>query len=291
MKPRLLKVSKGATHSFSARKDVSPEINNQWHYHPEIELVYFKSGSGTQFVGDSIRPFQSGDIVLIGSNLPHHFRFDDTYFDPIGSAETEIYVVHFSEDFWGKSFLELPENRVLKDLISRSDLGLHLAGLPDHFALPLIEDIVEAEGPRKIILLMQILSNIADTESAVTLASIGFKHTVSLSRKDRLQDIYNYSIANFRQKIELQSVAAIAGINPTSFCKYFKSRTGKTYSGFINEIRIGYACKLLMENKMSVKEICYESGFSNFTSFHSHFKNTMGKSPLSYRRSIIGNQG
>lgn len=288
MKARLLKVSKDVSHSFSARKDVSPDINNKWHYHQEVELVYFKNGAGTQFVGDRIKPFHSGDIVLIGSNLPHHFRFDDSYFDSKKQIDAEVFVIHFMQDFWGELFLDLPENRLLKELITRSELGLHIKGFKNHPAVAQIEEIVCAEGPFKIILLMQILLHIAEKGSLEPLASFGFKHNISLSGRDRIQDVYNYSIVNFRQKIQLNTVAAIAGINPTSFCKYFKSRTRKTYSGFINEIRIGYACKLLLENKMSVKEICYESGYSNFTSFHSHFKNITGKSPLSYRKDLIG---
>ncbi|WP_407427741.1 AraC family transcriptional regulator [Arcticibacter sp.] len=288
MKATLLKVSKNISHSFSARKDVSPDINNKWHYHQEVELVYFKSGTGTQFVGDRIKPFHSGDIVLIGPNLPHHFRFDDSYFDSKRELAAEVYVIHFGDDFWGKSFLNLPENRPLKELIAQSELGLHISGIKSHPAISLIKDIVKADGPVKIILLMQILLHIAEAGSMEPLASFGFKHNISASGRDRLQDIYNYSIVNFRRKIQLNTVAEIAGINPTSFCKYFKSRTRKTYSGFINEIRIGYACKLLLENKMSVKEICYESGYSNFTSFHSQFKNITGKSPLSYRRDVVG---
>lgn len=288
MKARLLKVSKDVSHSFSARKDVSPDINNKWHYHEEIELVYFKNGAGTQFIGDRIKPFHSGDLVLIGPNLPHHFRFDDSYFDTKKELAAEVFVIHFLENFWGTSFLDLPENRPLKELITRSELGLHLEGFKTHPAVALIEEIVDIEGPAKIILLMQILLHIADKGSASPLASLGFKHSISLSGQDRIQDVYNYSIVNFRQKIQLNTVAAIAGINPTSFCKYFKSRTRKTYSGFINEIRIGYACKLLLENQMSVKEICYESGYSNFTSFHSHFKNITGKSPLHYRKDLMG---
>lgn len=288
MKPTLLKVSKNVSHSFSARRDLSPDINNKWHYHQEVELVYFKSGAGTQFVGDRIKQFRSGDLVLIGSNLPHHFRFDDSYFDPVKEIPAEIYVIHFSSDFWGESFLNLPENRPIRELINLSGPGLHISGTQNNPAIPIIEDIVRAEGPTKIIQLMQILLHLANTSLMEPLASIGFKHSISQTGRDRIQEIYNYSIANFRHKIQLNTVAEIAGINPTSFCKYFKSRTRKTYSGFINEMRIGYACKLLLENKLSVKEICYESGFSNFTSFHSHFKKITGKSPLSYRKDVVG---
>jgi transcriptional regulator GlxA family with amidase domain len=116
------------------------------------------------------------------------------------------------------------------------------------------------------------------------LSSIGFRHDFEAAENDRINNIYNYSISNFKRKIQLADVAEIAKVSPNSFCRYFKSRTGKTYSQFINEIRVGTACKLLIENRISVKEICYQSGFHNFASFHKYFKEITGKSPLNYQK-------
>jgi AraC-like DNA-binding protein len=99
--------------------------------------------------------------------------------------------------------------------------------------------------------------------------------------------VYDYSFTNFKRKIELDEIAAIAGISPNSFCRYFKARTKKTYSQFIIEIKVGYACKLLIDNKYSVKQICYESGFNNFASFHKYFKQITNKSPLDYKKEFI----
>jgi transcriptional regulator GlxA family with amidase domain len=114
-----------------------------------------------------------------------------------------------------------------------------------------------------------------------------FKNEFSGLENDRINVVYDYSFTNFKRKIELEEIAAVAGISPNSFCRYFKSRTKKTYSQFIIEIKVGYACKLLIDNKYSVKQICYESGFNNFASFHKYFKLITNKSPLDYKREFI----
>ena len=116
MKPQLLKISKDQVNSFSARKDVMPDINNRWHYHPEVELIYFKNGSGTQFIGDSISPFLTGDIVLVGANLPHFWQFDNSYFSGQEDISADINVIHFNESFLGESFLGLPEKSSYQSL-------------------------------------------------------------------------------------------------------------------------------------------------------------------------------
>jgi hypothetical protein len=114
MKPALLKVTGETTHSFAAREDNRPNINNRWHYHPEVEFIHFHRGAGTQFVGDSIKRFGPGDRVLVGSNLPHYWKYDDEhrYTDDGRPYST---VVHFFHDFWGDVFLNLPENRPVKN--------------------------------------------------------------------------------------------------------------------------------------------------------------------------------
>ncbi|RZJ81432.1 MAG: cupin domain-containing protein, partial [Flavobacterium sp.] len=125
MKPKLLKIQSPEIESFSARRDLTPTVNSIWHYHEELELVYFKKGEGTQFIGDKISRFKSGDVVLVGANLPHYWRFDQDYFEEDGKTAT-IYVIHFHSHFLGEKFLEIPENRELKKLISNSARGLQV---------------------------------------------------------------------------------------------------------------------------------------------------------------------
>ncbi|MNR41589.1 HTH-type transcriptional activator Btr [compost metagenome] len=120
-----------------------------------------------------------------------------------------------------------------------------------------------------------------------SLASVGFQYDLEQVEKDRISDIYEYTYANFRNKICLEEIADVAKISPNSFCRYFKSRTRKTYSQFLTEIKVGQACKLLIEAHLNLKQICYNSGFNNFASFHKCFKKITGKSPLSYQREFV----
>jgi len=290
MKPQLLRVTNDIVHSFSVRRDTVPCINNHWHYHPEVELIYFKKGNGTQFIGDSIKRFQSGDVVLVGSYLPHYWRFDDAYFDNGVKTCADVKVVHFNELFWGDSFLNLPENRVIKTTLECAKRGIQIKGKAKQQIADLFNTHLNTEGPGKIIFLMEALmaaSRCKDDQ----LSSIAFHHNVDDSDKDRISAIYDYSLAHFKNTITLEEIAEVANISPSSFCRFFKAKTRKTYTQFINEIRIGNACKLLIENKINVKQICYESGFNNFASFHKFFKLINGKSPLNYQKEVLAENG
>lgn len=287
MKPQLLKVSINLSQSFSARQDTVPYINNRWHYHPEVELIYFKKGNGTQFIGDSINRFRSGDLIMVGAHLPHYWRFDDEYFQENNKESADVRVIHFCENFWGDLFLNLPENKLIKTTLEKARRGIHICDNIKVNIGEILNEIIETEGPKKIILLMEALMIIGNCSQQNLLSSIGFRHEFEPTENDRINAIYDYSLANFKRKIQLEEVAGMANISPNSFCRYFKSRTRKTYSQFINEIRVGTACKLLIENKFNVKQICYESGFHNFASFHTYFKQITGKSPLNYQKEFL----
>jgi AraC-like DNA-binding protein len=282
MKPKLLKVPRTPAHSFSVREDRDPFINNRWHYHAEVELIFFHQGSGTQFVGDHIKRFQSGDIILVGSNLPHYWRYDDACFSERDTHPVHSTVIHFSENFWGETFLELPETKPIRNLLEKARRGILVSAREEEKIPVQVEKIRQAEGVGRITALIECLSMFAGSDQLQLLSSIGFRPDFSESENDRINAIYDYTFRHFTQKIYLDQVAAIAGLVPNSFCRYFKSRTGKTYTQFLTEIRIGHACKLLIDNRISIKQLCYESGFSNFTCFHKNFRLLTGKSPQSY---------
>lgn len=287
MKPKLLKVSTDAETSFSVRHETMPSNHNKWHYHQEVELVYFKKGCGTQFIGDHISRFMSGDLVLVGANLPHYWRFDDHYVDPYSDTPADITVLHFSENFWGDGFLQLAENKVIKLMLEKARRGLVIADQHKTVVTNLLEQLLLNEGNNKVILLLKTLMAVSNCKQVKTLSSIGFKHDYKQEENDRINAIYEYSLANFKGRIQLDEIAEIAHICPNSFCRYFKSRTKKTYSQFLIEIKVGNACKLLIENKLSIKQLCLESGFNSFSSFHKYFKKITGKSPAMYKNEFI----
>jgi AraC-like DNA-binding protein len=281
MRPQLLKVSSQPGHSFSVRRDLVPYINNKWHFHAEVELIHFKQGHGTQFVGDNITRFNPGDVVLVGANLAHCWRFDEdvTFGEPV-----DVRVAHFSENCWGGSFIDLPENVRLKTLLDKARRGLQVEGEAKRQIAQLLERLLDTEGMPRMILLLEAMHVLAESHELVPLASMGFRHSLAGTGYERVNCIYDYSLHHFRRAIQLEEIAAVANISPNSFCRFFKSRTRKTYSRFLLELRVGHACKLLIENNLSIKQICFESGFNNFTGFYKYFKLITGKSPLGYQK-------
>jgi len=284
MKPVLLKVSPQPTQSYSVRRDTVPYINSRWHYHPELELIYFERGHGTQFIGDDIRNFTNGNLVLVGANLPHYWCFDPEYFDGAQNYETDVLVTHFRQDFLGTTFLGLPENKSVRNLLALAKRGIQIGGETRDAVREMLYELMTATGVRRITLLVDILGIIGNSKDLSYISSIGFSPQYQEHENDRINDIYAFALQNFKRKIMLDEIADIAGMSRNAFCRYFKSRTGKTFSQFLIELRVGHACKLLIENKLNVKQVCYESGFHNFAGFHKYFKQITGRSPLNYQK-------
>src|SRR5258705_7876527 len=184
MRPQLLKVSKEPQHSFSVRQDLVPHVNNRWHYHKEVELIHFKKGEGTQFIGDNIKRFKAGEVALVGTNLPHYWRFDDSYFEENAKVVADVRVVHFCEDFWGNGFLELPENAAIKSVLEKAKRGLQITGRTRVAVAEVLEDLLDADGPQRIILLIKALVTISGCKQLEPLASMGFKHDFMEAEND-----------------------------------------------------------------------------------------------------------
>lgn len=284
MKPKVLNLSNGLLHSFSARLDTLPNINNHWHCHNELELIYFKRGNGTQFVGDSVKPFRDGDIVLLGSNLPHYWQFSKKHLNSGHSNAVEIFVIHFNENFLGDVLLGLPEFQEIRRMLEFCCHGLQILGKQKARVGFLISQLVTSSGVKRISLLIDCLSEISVCKEARKLATMVFQPDLPQASINRFESIYDYTMRNHKKKIDIGKIAGFANLRPKSFCRLFKRASGKTYIQFLNEVRIGQACQLLIDNKLSVKEICYESGFMTFTSFYRTFKSLTGTTPLAYQK-------
>lgn len=287
MKPQLLKVLTTSSESFSVRQDKAPNINNRWHYHEEVELIHFHKGSGMQFVGDNIKPFAAGDIVIVGPSLSHYWRYDDEHLASTDSDDAYSTVIHFTEKFWGDKFLNLPELMQVKSFLEKAKRGIFISETNSLEVSQAMQRVCESKGISRVVALLEALSAFANAPGYHLLSSMGFKHDFPSSENERINAIYNYSLKNFNKKIYLEQISSEAQLVPNSFCRYFKSRTGKTYSQFLAEIRVGYACKLLIANRVCNKEVCYESGFSNFSCFYKNFKEITGKTPESYKKDYL----
>ncbi len=290
MKPHLLFVPLGPNQTFSVRHDVVPHFLNRWHYHTEVELVHIVKGKGTQFIGDSIHHFKDGDVILVGSNLPHYWKCDDIYFQNNPELNVEAKVIHFLEDLWGDKFLDLSENKILRDLYKKAKQGILLTGKTKNKVIEIIDKMLLEKDMKRIVSLLEVLEIIAVSTEYTFLSSAVTLSNYNDAEAKRLNDIYQYSLANFKKKITLDEIADVANISTNSFCRYFKTKTKKTYSQYLIETRVLYSCKLLIENKLTISGVCYESGFNNFSNFNKFFKSIMGKSPLQYKKEFSNTQ-
>jgi AraC-like DNA-binding protein len=282
MKPILRKVSVHGGHSFSVREDILPYLYNHWHYHPEAELTLIRKGRGTRLVGDHMERFADGDLVLLGPNLPHMWRNDADYFQARSPLHIEAVAIHFHENFWGDAFLQLPEMEPIRQLLKQARRGIRINGTAREQLSGQMEEMLQASGTQRITILINLLTAIAATTEKSPLSSLGFVQEYNLQRTDKINEIYHYTFSNFTNPISIEAVAKAVHISPHSFCRYFKTRTSKTYFEFLAELRIGYACKLILENEMSVAQVCYSSGFNNVANFNRKFKELTGRTPLQY---------
>ena len=283
MKPHLRKIHLDFQHSFEVRNDSIPHFYNKWQFHPELELVHIIKGSGRQFIGDNVHHFKTGDMILLGSNLPHLWKTDEQFLQNNSMLNSEAIVIHFLPDCFGESFFSLPENLELKRLLHTAAQAVRVKGQTKETVALLMKRLLNAKSGERIILLLQILNEIAGSKETKVVCSTDLAFQHNRTETERFNNIYQYILKNFSRPITLEQVARVAHISPHSFCRYFKSRMKKTYSTFLMEVRIGHACKLLAETHKSVAEICYECGFNSFSNFNRHFKTITSRTPLAHR--------
>ncbi|WP_020526887.1 AraC family transcriptional regulator [Flexithrix dorotheae] len=270
-------------YTFEIHDLKAPFFDPNWHFHPEYQLFVVMKGSGTRFIGDNIKHFQEGDMVFTGPNLPHLWRSDDIYFHHEG-LETHGIVIYFSEQFMGKEFLKKKEMEKIKQLFEGAERGLEFLGGTNREVTQLMRECIRLKGFDRVIALMQILNALSLSKEFNYISSLGYLNTHSESDSGRMQKVYDYVMKKFKEKISLDDVSSLINMSPSSFSRYFKSRANKTFSDFVIEIRIGYACKLLLEGNLSVTQIAYECGFRTLSNFNRKFKEINNNSPLGYKK-------
>lgn len=280
MKPILLKLA--SENSYSLRIESQAATQGKYYYHPQIELVYFEKSDGICIIGDKVMNIKEGDIFLLGENLPHLFTTDQRFEDK--KLKVRIIVLHFLEDFWGKEFLQLPDLHAIRILLKKASRGILIQRKSKSEVTNLIEKMLVAKDAERLILLLQTLNIIAKMKNKKAILPIGFQPVLNEHLEGRINDIYSYTMKNFYKKIHVKEIASIAYLSQHSFCRYFKQKTGKTYTNFLHEIRIKHACKLLSETNLSIAQITNECGFVNFANFFRYFKQLTGQTPAEYKK-------
>jgi AraC-like DNA-binding protein/quercetin dioxygenase-like cupin family protein len=283
MRPIFKKVESNSEEAFVTRIDQFSQFYNKWHFHPELELTHIVKGRGTRFVGDNIEFFQEGDLILVGSNLPHVWKNQN--------EESELavaQVLQFLPGFLGDELVQKVEFRNIQSLLAKSAYGLKIEGATKVQVLEYLDILFAAKSPLdRLIMLVKLLNFLGSSSDLTSMSKSLFSVKADKQHTDRLNQVIDFTISNFAAKIVLEDVASMSNMSVSNFCKYFKARMKKTYVQYLTEVRIGMSCKLLIEDKLSVHQIAYASGFINISNFNRAFKLTKQTTPLAYRKSYL----
>lgn len=291
MKTALQKSPIPTTHAFVAKVLRQPVFDPNWHFHPEYQIFMVLKGRGTRFIGDHIKPYKEGDITFTGPNLPHLWRSDHDEALVIDQAQSEGIVVYFQENIISGDLLGKEEGIKLRRLLKKSLRGIAITGASAIEIQKMLKNLLECEGFDGVLELLKILNCLSQTNDIALLASPGYTNSLKEGDTERMNRVYAYVMRHFSRKIAVPELAELTNMTPTSFSRYFKVHANKTFSEFVSEIRIGHACKLLIEQKVNASQACYQSGFQTLSNFNRQFKALTKRTPMAYKKAYGIQQG
>jgi AraC-like DNA-binding protein len=268
--------------SFLSYEVNMPAFEFVWHYHPEFELTLILNGKGKRLVGDSYQNFEPGDLVLLGSYLPHTWVSDEAY-----KGVCSAVVIQFSNHFIDP-LLQYNELKDIKQLLKKAEKGLYFKN-DNKEIKSLLKKIMENQGADTFISLIQVLQKLSKT-NAFELSSEHFKPFRGNEDQHRINKIFVHVQNNYSAKISIQKAALLAHMSESAFCKFFKRVSGKTFSDYVNDVRIARACELLIETDKPIEQIAFDIGFESQTYFNRVFLKKKGNTPSDYRKPSVGNK-
>lgn len=261
-----------------------PCLDSSWHYHSQYELLYISKSSGIRFVGDSVSQFSAGDLVLVGPYLPHLWRNDATYYqDKTNKVNTIIF--KFTKNFLGEGTFEHPEFSEINNILEQSKYGVCFDGSISSALHDELIGMVDLPPVEKSIKLLNILHQLSVSDNKIVLSSSDMRQYTS-ENSDRLDSVLKHISDHYASNITLNDVADIACMTTNSFCRFFKKMTNKSFTQFLNEVRIRNASRILVQEDQPVTEICYMVGYNSVTNFNKQFKQIMGTTPQNYRKTL-----
>jgi AraC-like DNA-binding protein len=281
MKNQFIKITPNPGESLVAREVRERKFSAPLHYHPELELTLILESSGKRFVGDSIENFEPGDLVLVGENIPHFWCNDGNLSE---DGTSLAIVVQFNKSFLGESFFKLNGADHIDKLIKNSSRGICLKDdSTKALVTQKLKKIVDLGTFEKTLLVLDILNIFANSD-VYYLSSPGFKPYLQEIDCTRMNKVYNYVYNNINGSFNVSEIADSLNMSVSAFSHYFKKRTQKTFTQFINETRICNAKRLMIETDKSIAEIAYESGYSSLSNFNKQFNSLVKFPPKIFRK-------
>ncbi|WP_153798999.1 AraC family transcriptional regulator [Foetidibacter luteolus] len=293
MRPQLHKLPLISETSFLYNNWNCAYFDKPWHFHEEYELVTIDKSSGTKFIGDKVGEFHEGELMLIGPRVPHFFKNNAEYYRKNGKREACSTFIHFTEDFLGRNFFEIPEMKLVHRLLDNSRLALEIRGNVRGYIIDKLHNMSSESAPHRLVSLLDILIKLSESDEVVPLLSSDFnvgRHREASNIKDRsrIKTIFEYIRSNFNREIYVEEIAGLVHMSNAAFSRYFRHHTRKRFSDYVTEIRISHACKLLMTDDLSISQISFDSGFENLSNFYKHFRKIAGMNPKEYRKRFLG---
>ncbi|WP_018616918.1 AraC family transcriptional regulator [Segetibacter koreensis] len=267
-------------------------FDKPWHFHEEYELVMIEKSKGTKFIGEKVSDFEEGDLMLLAPRIPHFFRNNVNYYKRNGRLEASSIFIHFSEDFLGKNFFDLPEMKLVQKLLENAQYAVEIQGDVKPYIIDRLHRMNGESAAQRLVSLLDILVKISERADlnpvlSSTLPKGGSTEAGGDQEISRINTIFDYITNNFRREIYVHEIAEKLFMSKASFSRFFKHHTRKTFSDYVTEMRISHACKLLMNEDQNITQISFESGFENLSNFYKHFRRITGVIPKEYRRRFL----
>lgn len=257
-----------------------------FHEHPELELVYILEGYGTRIIGETAEPFEAGDMVFIGSNVPHIWLSDDEFYKADSKLQSRVIVSYFNPNKFRDVFECVKEFSKIKHMLSQASRGIKIHGETRNQIAQRLNELIDKRGFERLYGLLQIMHLISESTEISYITNNGM-HGSEVQHCDRLIDVMNYISVNLHNQISLKEVARIAFMTEQSFCRFFRNRTKKSFSQYLIEQRISHACNLLIQTNKPISEIAYLCGYLSSSHFCKVFKTQIKQSPYKYKRSLL----
>ncbi len=289
MKPKLRKAVLNPACSFVVRKDTGKNMQNCWQYHPEYEIIYIKKSSGFCMIGDYMGNFQNGDILILGPDIPHFLQHDQRYIETNDERAGVAIVILFRKEILEQALFAFPEAKEIFDLLSLAKRGLKIRAKSRKDILLTMEEMLCCNPGRRMVDFFEVLQTLSEIHQYELLVSNGYSYISNGIDDNRINKVIEYTLNHFDNDISIENVAALINMTKYSFCRFFKEITRKTYIEFLVEVRIGKACRLLIEENMHISEVCYSCGYNSISHFNHQFKEIKGISPLEFKNKYFRN--
>ncbi|KAA6351676.1 Virulence regulon transcriptional activator VirF [termite gut metagenome] len=280
------KLSISESNPIHARHYDYDHFTYPWHFHSQYEIIYVKESTGLCFVGDCIEAYSDEFFILLGSNLPHYMRSSDIYKTGNKDLRVKGTIIQFEKDFMLHSINYYPQFLQIKMLLEESRRGICFPKEVSEKIGKLVEIVPNLQGIQQITDFLLILQNMAISEKKYMASSLYYETFPSLGNK-RIEKIISFINDNYTRDIDLKEIASMSAMNPSAFCRYFKENTGKTFTQYVTDMRIGHACKLLSLKEMNIAQICMECGFESISHFNRTFKQITRFTPTQYQQNIL----